>query len=357
MRADQIILITYLNRSGSTFLANLLSSSGDICVCPEGDAVVGLFLEAPGRGLKEGSMDSEALARTLKCDGKMAAWDLGDDDLKRLKGNLTGIEAFYTLLKSYRDRNKPAASHIVFKAERIGALMTGIALAARDQLPSPVKFISLLRDPRAVYASQKNTRIPGCPYPMSGNPVWTALKWRTAQRQIRVLRSGTGGLIGRKASPGGPGSNEVPFSTGRMRKPEMVFHMLVKYEDLVSEMSRVQQDLGQFLGLDLRGTSPGRGDLVPKLDAQTRSIHPLADKEPRAERVDAWTTQLTQKEIYLVERSCRKYMQHSGYAAISETRGINLEITRLFQAARFRTRRIYLTLRFHFIGRAKYDKN
>ena len=44
-----IILLTYVNRSGSTYLANLLSASDHICVCPEGDKLVSLFLESPDK--------------------------------------------------------------------------------------------------------------------------------------------------------------------------------------------------------------------------------------------------------------------------------------------------------------------
>ena len=40
-----IAFLTYVNRSGSTYLANLLSASDAICVCPEGDKLVSLLLE------------------------------------------------------------------------------------------------------------------------------------------------------------------------------------------------------------------------------------------------------------------------------------------------------------------------
>jgi hypothetical protein len=347
----QIILITYINRSGSTFLANLLSSSPDICVCPEGDAVVGLFLEAPGNRLKEDLRDSKALIQVLRRDEKMAAWDLQDDDLIPLDRAVTGFEAFYALLKCYRDRNKPSAGSVVFKAERIGALVPKINSAARDHFPSYVKFISLVRDPRAVYASQKNTLVPGSPFPMSKNPVWTAIRWKVAQKQTLAIASGFKDSSVRTVSSKEPFPQNEIFSFNLTRNGDRIFHKLVKYEDLVSETGEVKRDIGDYLEIDLSRISPETGDLMLQLDEETRSIHPLADKEPRMDRIEAWKMQLKPDEVYLIEKTCRGYMQQLGYMGISGTPKFYLETIRLFQEALFSARKIYRLLRFHLFSR------
>jgi hypothetical protein len=283
----------------------------------------------------------------------MAAWDLREEDLIRQQKEFTGIEAFHALLRSYRDRNKPAACNIVFKAERIGALMPEINAAAREHLPVPVKFISLVRDPRAVYASQKNTGVPGTPLPMSINPVRTALRWKAAQKQIRAVTAGLKGSGLRKSPAAGLASDEASLSTNPVRGPEPIFHKLVRYEDMVSEPGEAKKALGEFLELDLSVTSPLKGDLMQRLDTESRSIHPLADREPRADRIDAWRTLLKPEEVYLVERTCRGFMYRAGYQEISEWPGLYVEITRFFQVLGLSLRKIYLILKYHLPGQAQ----
>ena len=66
-----IILLTYVNRSGSTYLANLLSASENICVCPEGDRLVSLFLENPGVPFHYNTQWETKLSKILRSDGKL----------------------------------------------------------------------------------------------------------------------------------------------------------------------------------------------------------------------------------------------------------------------------------------------
>jgi hypothetical protein len=314
----QIVLITYINRSGSTFLANLLSSSKDVCVCPEGDAVVSLFLEAPGEKFSYSINGLQELNKSLESDPKMAIWNIQDDVKTWLEKAGTRLEAFFEILKYFRDRNKPDARTVIFKAERISALMEKIIHADKGNSDATIKFLSLVRDPRAVVASQMNTCYPGSTVPMSENPVWTAIGWRISQEQI--LGSGSG-----------PGSQ-----------------MILKYEDMISKPEETIWELSGFLKADLTGVSPGKGDLFPRLPGEIRHIHPLADKAALVDRIEGWKSRLTAEKIYLVEMTCRKYFDRFGYQKISKSFRPFLELAGFCQTLLFFTRRWYLAMLFYF---------
>jgi hypothetical protein len=314
----QIVLITYINRSGSTFLANLLSSSNDICVCPEGDAVVRLFLEAPGEKFSYSINGLQELNKSLKLDPKWAIWNIQDEVRTCLEKAGTRLEAFFEILKCYRDRNKPDARTVIFKAERISALMKKIVLADKGNSGATVKFLSLVRDPRAVVASQMNTCHPGSTVPMSENPVWTAIRWKIFQEQI--LESGSG-----------PASQ-----------------MILKYEDMISKPEETIRGISGFLQINLTGVSPGKGDLYPRLPVEIRHIHPLADKSALVDRIEGWRSRLTPENIYLVEKTCRKYLTRFGYQRISKRFRPSLELEGFCQTLLFFARRWYLKLLFYF---------
>lgn len=317
----QIVLITYMNRSGSTFLANLLSSSKDICVCPEGDAVVELFLEAPGQKLSYNSGNWPDLKKSMDRDGKMAVWDIREDAISYLEKSGTRLEAFRNILKYYRDRNKPDALAVVFKAERIGALMRKIMLADSENPGEAIKFISLVRDPRAVVASQMATCNPGSNVPMGKNPVWTAIRWKISQEQI--LESGSGSTL----------------------------QMILKYEDLISRPEETIGKISGFLNIGLSGISPAKGDLLSRLPGEVRYIHPLTDKAPQTGRIDGWRSQLTAKNLYLVEKTCGIFMKRFGYEKFSRRISPYIALTVFIQALLFYTRRLYLKMRHHFSPR------
>ena len=140
----QVVFITYLNRSGSTFLVNQLSKDPKVLVMPEGEILVTKLLFNP-RGIPQRN-----ILKILRKDAKIKHWvwnikDLPDSDLP-----LTNAGVFFYLIDKYRQKNAPDAEIVVFKAweliETVGRIPSGLVADYN------VRFYGLIRDLRAVAA-------------------------------------------------------------------------------------------------------------------------------------------------------------------------------------------------------------
>ena len=311
-----IIFLTYINRSGSTYLANLLSASESICVCPEGDRLVSLFLEDPGRPFHFNSQWKKILSQLLRFDDKLKYWEIGEDVFSSLKAAKNNIDAFTVFLRHYMLMRKPAATGIFFKAERLVDLYAGIHRNEGNGIA--FKYLSLVRDPRAIYASQKRTIDPGTNQVMSKNPVFTAMFWNHFMRENKK-------------------------NIGKLKAH------LIGYRELIEEMEVSVSGLSEYLEMDLEGISPDKGDLSSRLPDGHRKIHQNISTPPDPEKLNQWKEELSRKEIWLIERKCRKNLMKEGF---KPTDGRNLPIAEMFDLFRFtllyRWKELVRKFRFHY---------
>lgn len=279
----RLVFITYLNRSGSTYLANLLSCSPGICVCPESDILVRLFLEDPAANLLSKPGSVQRVMDAIEEDKKTVQWEFDAGLGSCLEDAGSNLGSLIRILGYYRDREKPGAETVVFKAERIAALIGRIMHQGNIMPYVEISFISMVRDPRGVIASQLRTTIPGTDLRMASSPVRASIFWKENIRHIRKF--------------GNDSSNQL----------------VVKYEELLENPAGVLGKLGAFIGHDLAGSDPSRGDLLKKLSEEYRKIHSLAGQAPQKDRSDAWNTELGRNEVILIERVCGAEMKEFGY--------------------------------------------
>ncbi|HEC43786.1 MAG TPA: sulfotransferase [Bacteroides sp.] len=308
----KILFITYVNRSGSTFLANLLSSSEDICVCPESDILVSLFLEDPN---KEVYYPADQLLKSFSKDMKMGAWEIGSDIESCLSEAKTNFQFFMEVIRNYRDRKKPSASLIVFKAERLSFLMSRLGNFDTPKDEAAIRFLSLIRDPRAVISSQLNTIHPEYNHPMTRNVVWTSVHWNRSLSRINLFNSEKSPLL------------------------------IIKFEDLISKNNKCVTEIARFLGLNLEGLNPEKGELLMTMPINVKSIHKLANQNPESERIDGWRSVLSPKNTYLIERTCRIGMEMFEYTR--KNSGIRLleELNRIIYIFTYNIQVLYRKLK------------
>lgn len=278
----KIVLLTYVNRSGSTYLANLLSASDDICVCPEGDMLVSLFLESPGKAFRLDKHRRTKLVKLIQSDSKLRYWGIGDDIYTVLEEVDSNISAFLAFLHYYQLNQKPEASCILFKAERLADLFSAIENSRGSG--NTFKYLSIIRDPRGVYESQRRTQVPGTGRSMSSNPVYTAIYWNHHIRAILKCR-------------------------------KHVDCCQILYNDFIWKMDEVISALSIYMGLDLKGITAAEGDLSERLPDNHRQIHLTISDIPLQEKIDKWQQELNQEEISLIERKCRRYFGEFGFVA------------------------------------------
>jgi hypothetical protein len=282
----KIILLTYVNRSGSTFLTNILSSSPEIMGCPEGDWLVSNLLEDPG-SVYTGPQN---LSEIFSDDPKMKNWSFQASDLNFMQDGLLNIEVFIHILESMRLRIKPDADKIIFKAERLVFLFDRIhaCQSFRDQFA----YLYLVRDVRAVYQSQKSRLNPLSGKPFSRSPGITARYWK---KHLAALESS--GLYAD------------------------IYKL--KYENLVLDFASETKKLEKYLELRPGLLDPVNGDYVNMIPADHIHIHPDVSLQPLDSKVSSWKTLLTKKETGIIEFIARRSLERNGYDPVGAGRTLD----------------------------------
>jgi hypothetical protein len=284
LKTTEIIFLAYVNRSGSTYLANILSGSDEILACPEADVLVREFLEDPLAEIKSPVALIERLNHYLKHDIKFSSWGLPEIEKDFCDPGTKNIDVFVALLGRYRNLVKPAVSKILFKAERLIFLFDQLA-GIKDHWFS-FRFVSIVRDPRAICHSQRNTLIPETGKPMTNNLVYTCLYWNRHTSMVKKL------IL------------ELPL-------------FLVKFEDLVQQFIPVMNKLTVFLEVTGFDYNPSNGDLFDRLPLNHRDIHRQISREPLKYKTDDWRKSLGSRDTALIESVSGSVMKSMGYLTVS----------------------------------------
>ena len=270
----QIVFVTYMNRSGSTYLCKRLGDFSDIAVTleasfPDGIARRELVIESAA-GLDDG-------IRQLYDDAKFASWNVAPEDLKerlaRARYPIGFPDIFAGIVDIAFGSGKKA---VIYKN---GAYLLNLR-KVRQQFPD-CKVIHLIRDFRAIYASQK-----------------------------RSISSRTGRAMAR-----------FPFENARLyrrmaniaqRHAEAPWFHVVRYEDLVSQPDPTLASLVDFLGCSSVCDDRDRSYAASIPDAQ-KHLHANIHLSPLPSRIDAWREELNSEEVYAIEKICNPVFTAFGY--------------------------------------------
>ncbi len=145
--------------------------------------------------------------------------------------------------------------------------------AARTDL----KLICVVRDPRAVFASQRETRW------IRSDPARSAMRWVLDQREVRHLRRALPGRV-----------------------------LAVRYEDVVTSPEGTKERIGAFLDVvdHAGGTTPS----AEALYRPGETWKSLSTGEISASRTERWRDALTPSEAAAVETVAGREMARWGYA-------------------------------------------
>ncbi|MCK4343693.1 MAG: sulfotransferase [Bacteroidales bacterium] len=291
-----LIFLTYINRSGSTYLANLFSKSKNILVCPEAEVIMNEFLILPEKKFEYNQKISKRLHGFFNYDRKLKYWGLTLSALSELNIAKTNFEAFFYILDAYRKKVKPEAHTIIFKAESLIYLYENIPLRFKEEYN--LKLIAIIRDCRGVYASQKRTYFPGSNFIMSRNPVRTALFWNefvTKAHQLEVRDK----------------------------------FLLIRYEDLIDNLKKTIEVIIKYLKIKPFDYISGEGELWARLPEDQRSIHQNIVKNCIRQKISHWQKELNKYEIFNIEKFAGSGLKRMEYKAISDSDMTNKNLFRI----------------------------
>lgn len=277
---NRICFLSYLNRSGSTLLAKKLDEFRDISVSIEAEIPDGLRKGSlPVNNLPELDQYLDLLYRNKK----FSNWGINREKLRNvLKETSFPInfrDILYTILFLYfsNDRSKL----YIYKRNIYYWYYKSLRL-----LFPGCKILFIIRDPRALFNSQKKAISTIDNKPMQNSPVRFAIWYK------KVLKFIYNNLMGKS------------------------YFMLVRYEELVLNEVSVISKILKFLEVSSKKKSDSRyKERIPR--EQTR-LHPNIRADiMRADRVKSWENELAVAEKLFLGRILVNEIVKLGYNSTS----------------------------------------
>jgi len=258
MREPTYIFIGYCDRSGSTFLLNELNKIDGVVVCPELDLLVRLLLKNPHKEINPRFLRN--FRQAISNDKKFVLWDIPIDST----GCKSRIDFFFKIIDNYSYKFIQNPRFIVFKERSILEYYKVLGNSYRN-----VCFVSLIRDPRAVFASQKRTINLSQNRLMSNNALTTARIWN---RHCRT-------------------NERIDIKT-------------IIYERLIGNLEFTIQGLFRWI-------EKSDSSLSYKTDIEAQPFynkieekHTLVSEPPIISRINAWEKELSAADIAIIEHIC-----------------------------------------------------
>lgn len=277
----KLLFISYINRSGSTFLANSLSKFNSILVCPEAEVLVYYFIQRKYPIYRHPGKLYSVLTDLLTKDPKLKFWNLNISDFNDLHKYQSNFEIFFDILIKYKNKVKPESTTIVFKADNIAYFYNNIPDEAYKR--NNIKIISIIRDGRASYSSQRETIGARTKKPMNRNPVKAARLWR---KWIRFFANH---------------KNDSRF-------------IIVRYEEFIINYPDFFENLLNVLGLqnEIKNRIKN-GDLYNRIPPDQILMHENILKPPMQENIWKWKILLPLSHIMIFERIAHKELIQENY--------------------------------------------
>jgi hypothetical protein len=231
-------------------------------VCPEAEILYELLLIEPGLIINKKKVLK--YNRILAKDTKLKLWNIPSEVY--INEDKTCFDNFLDILNLFRCIHYPQAGTILFKHNYL------INLANQYKLMD-CTWINLIRDPRAVFASQRNTISPNTGKPMNRNLLAFADSWNMHMKKI--------------------------LDTQNIENV-----ITLRYEDLVLNTNEVMNALSVQLKLHHRWNDfyncPAQ--LAKWISSEYKEIHPCIDDQPESVSLMKWQEQLSKPDLEILQR-------------------------------------------------------
>ncbi|CAK8711490.1 hypothetical protein GCAAIG_00780 [Candidatus Electronema halotolerans] len=275
MPEPQIVFLTYLNRSGSTYLADKLSRYKAIKMGIEARFVDGWI--RPGFFVRT-SDELRLYLDRLYQDAKFQAWQIDRDVLAKHLAALTLPLRFSDVLLTAFSLYQGSAPEKHILVHKCGEYYRCVE-TIRQELPR-AKFIFINRDPRAVFSSQRRSFDSQTGQPMQENVLHFLFGYLDTLRRLEQLR------------------NDPDFLT-------------VQYEELLADEEKVMAEIEHFLGLSspAKQTDISGGSYFSSIPREQQHLHAhLQDGRPCADRITGWQRELPVSHILLLQTVLKRYL-------------------------------------------------
>lgn len=269
------VFITGCPRSGTTMLASMIGSGEDCIATPESD----FFVDNIYKNLSKYNSDQSKsdLIEYFNKNYRFKQWSINPKDIQNIpnKINFSNYgEVIENTVSLYAEK------HASIKTEnlvRIDHTPSSIKyFDALNNLFPNAKYIFILRDPRAVFASVKSLDW-GANTPLKLGEIWNEYV----------------GL----------------FLAIKRMFPKQIH--LIKYENILTNAEAEIQKACDFINIEYNDSLLlGHGFKIPGYTARQ---HKLVGKNLDKSRIEKWKENLNEKEISIIESNCKILMQAFDY--------------------------------------------
>jgi len=272
----QLVFLTHMSRSGSTFLSKLLDQHENISVGIEGFFPDNVIREAP-------NIDSERkidkYLNLLFMDKRFRGWDLKKRDIKNELLNINFPIPYKKILLTcfklyFNNKLKDVLIHkcgwYIGNTERARLVYGNI------------KFIHIIRDPRGIYNSQKHSKL----FNNKGksHPITFCINYKKMVRNI--------------------------FNANIKN----ILHV-VKYENLLISKNDEINNILEFLKINSKNNKT-KSDYINKIPENLKNIHKNVGKDAIKKRADAWKKELDKDSQFFIQMLCKKEIKDYNYELV-----------------------------------------
>lgn len=289
-------LVLYDARSGSTFLSRKLMESYEVLIPPEANFFSRTLTSTKVCSEVRTRSDIQRLCSILAADFKFSDWEVPIGDIERALDRLRPLslqDALGTICRRYGERHGNDEPHFGIKK--------GSYIYVADRIRSffpEMKFVCLIRDGRAVFASKKQALHSASRKPFATHPVHAARRWSDIRNRIRRLEAGDPARV-----------------------------MVIKYEDLVRSPEAILSQTATFLGLSRRSTAIDAGEgLIPD---RYQHLHLNTGKNAQSNSIDKWRQQLSSAEVFSFEAEASEALTAEGYPLVHKRTALRRPFSRL----------------------------
>ena len=260
-----------VSRSGTSYLYDLLNSHPQIRLSYEGRLFTeGLHCYRNSDDLKSERGFNLLLDELIRCDQHEPLNDWLGDAISTSRNKLFEQHTHSPSFEYLNEQIYQLPGQVqIWGNKMLRIEMTEEILAHWPQ----AKFLVLIRDPRSVFASQKKF------FPHR-RLKYSCIYWNLHAELIKA--------------------NKLPEDQ----------FLTIRYEDFVRDASTHLERILKHAGLEDKNTS-----------REMLEAHPASPKS-----IDRWKTNLTEKEISIIESLCFDNMQHYGYQPMQAKKGIRLSL-------------------------------
>lgn len=275
LKYPQIHFLIYLNRSGSTLLAQKLNYFKEIAVSLEARLIDGI---KRGPLIINTENDLEQYLNLIFQDEKISSWRMDLTSLKsRIRKNTYPIK-FNTILKEILNE------YFCNSSKKIYIYKCGRYFLYIDKIKSLFpnsKFIFISRDPRAIYNSQVQSKDSITKKPMAKDIVRFAIGYKNTYKIV----------------------NDVQHKK---------YLHIVNYESLVTNEQKELKKILTFLHVqNIKSKQQDYFDSIP--NNQKHLHYNLKSEKYLSDRINGWQHELNKSDIVFLQKTLKSELTSNGY--------------------------------------------